>query len=97
MLYEVITIQLYRYVILPQAIRNEVPTITNEVLTLIKETALVTVIAISDILRNVKEVVSRDFTISPFVLAAIFYLLFSYVIVKSFRYIEKKYDSYNFV
>jgi len=85
-------IQIYRYVILPQAIRKEVPTITNEVITLIKDTALVTVIAISDILRNVKEVVSRDFTISPFVLAAIFYLLFSYVIVKSFRYIEKKYD-----
>ncbi len=85
-------IQIYRFVILPQAIRKELPTITNEVITLIKDTALVTVIAISDILRNVKEVVSRDFTISPFVLAAIFYLLFSYVIVKIFRSIEQKYD-----
>jgi len=84
--------QIYRYVILPQAIRKEMPTITNEVITLIKDTALVTVIAISDILRNVKEVVSRDFTLSPFLLAAIFYLLFSYVIVKVFRSIEKKYD-----
>lgn len=83
---------IYRFVILPQAIRKELPTITNEVITLIKDTALVTVIAISDILRNVKEIVSRDFTISPFVLAAIFYLLFSYVIVKIFRGLEKRYD-----
>lgn len=84
--------QIFRYIVLPQAIRKEIPTITNEVITLIKDTALVTVIAISDILRNVKEVVSRDFTLSPFVLAAIFYLLFSFVIVKFFRTIEKKYD-----
>lgn len=84
--------QTFRFVILPQAIRKEIPTITNEVITLIKDTSLVTVIAISDLMRNVKEIVSRDFTISPFVLAAIFYLLFSFVIVKVFKKIESKYD-----
>ncbi len=62
----------YRHIIMPQAIRKEMPTITNEVITLIKDTSLVTVIAISDLMRNVKEIVSRDFTISPFFLAAIF-------------------------
>lgn len=86
------TIPMYRFVILPQALRNVTPVITNEVITLIKDTALVTVIAISDIMRNVKEIVSRDFTISPFILAAAFYLLISYMIVKVFRYIERKYD-----
>ena len=75
-----------------QAIRKEVPTITNEVITLIKDTALVTVIAISDLLRNVKEIVSRDFTLSPFVLAAIFYLLASYLIILFFRWIENRFD-----
>ena len=77
---------------MPQAIRKEVPTITNEVITLIKDTALVTVIAISDLLRNVKEIVSRDFTLSPFVLAAIFYLLASYLIILFFRWIENRFD-----
>ncbi len=84
--------QTFRFVILPQAIRKEIPTITNEVITLIKDTSLVTVIAISDLMRNVKEVVSRDFTLSPFVLAAIFYLIFSFIIVKVFKAIEIKYD-----
>lgn len=82
----------YRHVIMPQAIRKEMPTITNEVITLIKDTSLVTVIAISDLMRNVKEIVSRDFTISPFFLAAAFYLIISYIIIKIFRKIENKFD-----
>ena len=82
----------YRYVIMPQAIRKEMPTITNEVITLIKDTSLVTVIAISDLMRNVKEIVSRDFTISPFFLAAVFYLLMSYLIIKIFKKLEQKFD-----
>jgi polar amino acid transport system permease protein len=85
--------QIYRFIILPQAIRKEIPTITNEVITLIKDTALITVIAISELLRNMKEVVSRDFTIYPFFIAALFYLFFSYVIIKFFRLIEKRYSN----
>ncbi len=84
--------QTFRFVILPQAIRKEIPTITNEVITLIKDTSLVTVIAVSDIMRQVREIVSRDFTISPFAVAAVFYLLFSFVIVKVFKQVEKKCD-----
>ena len=85
--------QVFRYILLPHAVRKEIPTITNEVITLIKDTALVTVIAISELLRNMKEVVSRDFTIYPFFIAALFYLFFSYLIIKFFRMIEKRYSN----
>ena len=61
-------------------------------ITLVKDTALFTVIAITDLMRGVKEIVSRDFTISPFILASAFYLLISYVIVKLFRQLEKRFD-----
>jgi polar amino acid transport system permease protein len=64
----------------------------NEWITLIKDTALVTVIAIPDLLRKVREVVSRDFTVTPFFIAAIFYLIFSYVIIIVLKQIEKKFD-----
>ena len=87
--------QTFRYVIIPQAIRRQIPTITNEVITLIKDTSLVTVIAITDLMRGVKEIVSRDFTLSPFLVAALFYLIFSYIIVKIFRRIEEKNDFMN--
>lgn len=83
---------IYRYIVLPQAIRIQIPVITNEIITLIKDTALVTVIAISDLMRNVKEIVSRDFTISPFILASAFYLIISFFIVKLFKFIEYKYN-----
>lgn len=83
---------MYRYIILPQALRNTTPVITSEVITLVKDTSLVTVIAISDIMRNVKEVVSRDFTLSPFFLSAIFYLSISYLIIQVFKQIERKYN-----
>ena len=84
--------QVYRHVILPQAIRKELPSLSSEVINLIKDTSLVTVIAMSDLLRGVKEIVSRDFTLSPFLVAGAFYLLFSYLIVKGFRFLENKYD-----
>ena len=82
----------YWNILMPQALRMQAPVFTNEMITLIKDTSLVTVIAISDLLRRVREVVSRDFTLSPFFLAAIFYLLFSYVLVTIMRKVEAKFD-----
>jgi len=81
--------EIFRYIVLPQALRRQLPTIANEAVTLIKDTALVTVIAISDLLRQVKEIVSRDFTVTPFFVAAAFYLVVSFVIDRVFRRLEK--------
>ncbi len=81
----------FRTVLLPQALRFQLPVLTNEAITLIKDTSLVTVIAISDLLRKMREVVARDFTISPFFLAAIFYLILSFIIIRSLRFVEKRF------
>jgi polar amino acid transport system permease protein len=78
---------------MPQAIRIQMPVFANEWITFIKDTALVTVIAIPDLLRKVREVVSRDFTVTPFFLAAIFYLGMSYVIIVFLKHIEKRLDT----
>ena len=82
----------FQKVLMPQALRSQLPVFANEWITLIKDTALVTVIAIPDLLRKVREVVSRDFTISPFFIAAIFYLLFSYFIILGLKRLEKRLD-----
>lgn len=82
----------FQKVLMPQALRMQVPVFANEWITLIKDTALVTVIAIPDLLRKVREIVSRDFTISPFFVAAGFYLLFSYLIILFFKRIEKQWE-----
>lgn len=81
--------QMYRYVIIPQTIHKTLPSIANEMITLIKDTALVSAVAISDILRNTREMVSQDFRVEAYFVAAILYLTMTYVIVFVFKKIEK--------
>lgn len=81
-------------IILPQTIKRVLPPLSNEAITLVKDTALVAAIGMGDLLRAAKQIVTRDFSISPFVLAAVFYLLFTTIIVTVFRIMEKKYSRY---
>ncbi len=81
-------------IVLPQTIKRVLPPVANEAITLVKDTALVVVLGIGEILRNSKEIVSRDFTISPFVIAGLIYLIFNYGLVLVFKRLEKKYAVY---
>jgi len=81
-------------IILPQTVKRVLPPVANEAITLVKDTALIVVLGIGDILRNSKEIVARDFTISPFVIAAVIYLLMNYLVVLFFRKLEKRYAVY---
>jgi polar amino acid transport system permease protein len=81
-------------IILPQAARNVLPPVCSEAINLIKDTALVAAIGIGDLLRAAKEVVTRDFTITPFIIAAAIYLFISSLLVLMFRELEKKYSVY---
>jgi polar amino acid transport system permease protein len=80
--------------VLPQTIKRVLPPVSNEAITLVKDTALVVVLGIGEILRNSKEIVSRDFTIIPFVIAGVIYLILNYGIVLLFRRMEKRYSVY---
>jgi polar amino acid transport system permease protein len=81
-------------IILPQTIKRVLPPVANESITLVKDTALVVVLGIGDILRNSKEIVARDFTISPFIIAAIIYLGMNYLVVLFFKRLEERYAVY---
>lgn len=83
--------QTMKRIILPQAIRRVLPALTNEAITLVKDTAIVSVIGLGEILRNAKEIVSREFTIIPFIIAGILYLIISSVVVTIFKKLENKY------
>lgn len=87
--------QAMRRIVIPQAIKRVLPPLSNEAITLVKDTALVAAIALSDVTRNAQQIVSRDFTNTPLVLAALFYLLFTTIVVWIFRKIEQKYGFYN--
>lgn len=82
--------QSMRRIILPQALRRTLPPSCNEAITLVKDTALVVVIGMGDLLRSAKEIFTRDFSVAPFVIAAIIYLLMTSVIIRVFDRLEKR-------
>lgn len=78
-------------VIVPQMIRVTLPSTGNEAITLVKDTALVTAIALPEILHYAKGAVTRDFTTAPFVVAAVIYLLINLVVALAFQQMERRF------
>ena len=81
-------------IIIPQTVKRILPATSNEAINLVKDSALVAVIGLGDLLRAAKVAVTRDFSIIPFIIAAVFYLVISSVIVTVFRKLEEKYSVY---
>ncbi len=79
-----------RRIILPQAFMRVLPPLSNEAINLVKDTALVSVIGMADLLRAAQETVARDFSVLPFITAALLYLAMSSVLVLMFKWLEKK-------
>jgi len=78
------------HIILPQMFRNTLLPLINEAITLVKDTSLLAAIAIGEMLRNAKELVTRDFKIDALVIAGLFYLMFSLVVVQISKRLEQK-------
>lgn len=88
-------LQTMRRIILPQAVKRILPPMGNEAINLIKDTALCATLSIPEILRNAKVTVARDFNVQAYLIAAIIYLLFTFVIIRVFRALEKRYSYYS--
>ena len=84
-------IQIMTRIILPQAIRRVLPPLSNEAINLIKDTALVIVLGIGDLMLHARQILTRDYKLLPFLIAAIIYLLFTSILVFIFRKLERKY------
>lgn len=64
-----------RHVILPQVIRIVLPPVSNETINLVKDTSLIYILAMNDLLRVARSIVQREFDMTPFLVAAIFIYL----------------------
>jgi len=87
--------QTMRRIVLPQVLKRILPPMSNETITLVKDTSLIYVLAMNDLLRAARGIVQRDFTTMPFVVAAAFYLLMTLVLTYGFQRLEKKYAVYD--
>lgn len=88
-------VQTMRRIVLPQMVKRILPPMSNETITLVKDTSLIYVLAMNDLLRAARGIVQRDFTTSPFVVAAAFYLLMTLVLTWAFQRMEKKVAVYD--
>jgi polar amino acid transport system permease protein len=87
--------QTMRRIVLPQVLKRILPPMSNETITLVKDTSLIYVLAMNDLLRAARGIVQRDFTTSPFLVAAAFYLIMTLVLTYGFQRLEKKYAVYD--
>lgn len=78
-------------IILPQMFRVTLPAIANESVTLVKDTALLYAVAVPELLHYAQTAVNRDFTIVPFFIAGIIYLVMTLVLTFIFKGIERRY------
>lgn len=78
-------------IILPQMFRIALPAVSNEAVTLVKDTSLLYAVAVPELLHYAQTVVNRDFTIVPFLVAGIIYLLITLVLTVFFKFLERRF------
>lgn len=81
-------------IILPQVIKRILPSITNEVITLVKDTSLSFALAYAEMFTIAKQIAAKETSFVPFIVAAIFYYIFNLVVALVMERIEKKLSYY---
>ncbi len=86
--------QTFFRVVLPQVVKRIVPASSNEVITLVKDTSLASVIAYAEIFRKAKEQMVSYSNLTPLFIAGVFYFIMNAVLTTIFAAVEKKLDYY---
>jgi polar amino acid transport system permease protein len=86
--------QTFLRVILPQVIKRTLPAVANEVITLVKDTSLVYILGLSELLRAAKIAANRDVTLVPLVVAGAVYLILTAFFTKVLERLEDRYAYY---
>ena len=87
--------QTMRRIIVPQMIRHVLPPVSNETINLVKDTSLIYILAMNDLLRVARTIVQREFDMTPFFVAAVFYLAMTFVLTWGFKKLEAYYGKYD--
>ncbi len=86
--------QTFLRIILPQVIKRIIPSITNEVITLVKDTSLAFVISVTEMFTVAKALASAQANMFPYMAAGVFYYVFNFVVATGMEKIEKKLSYY---
>ena len=86
--------QCFVQIIFPQVVKRILPSITNEVITLVKDTSLSFSLAYAEMFTIAKQIAAAETTLMPFAVAGIFYYIFNLVVAVTMEKIEKKLNYY---
>jgi len=86
--------QTFFKIILPQVIKRILPPVTNETITLVKDTSLAFVIAVTEMFTIAKQISAKEANVMPLMVAGAFYFVFNYVVAFIMERIEKKLSYY---
>ncbi len=87
-------VQTFFVIILPQVIKRILPSVTNEVITLVKDTSLAFTISVAEMFTTAKALASAQTSMMPYVAAAIFYYVFNFIVAWIMELSEKKMNYY---
>ena len=87
-------LQSFFVIILPQVVKRILPSVTNEVITLVKDTSLAFTISVSEMFTTAKALASAQTSMMPFVAAALFYYVFNFIVAQGMDLFEKRLSYY---
>jgi polar amino acid transport system permease protein len=85
----------FTHVVAPQVVKRIIPAMGNEVITLVKDTALAQTIGVAELFRVAQNASARQFSTMPIFIAGVFYFLMNAVVSRSFDLLEKKLNYYH--
>ena len=88
-------IQTFFKIVFPQMAKNILPSVTNEVITLVKDTSLAFAISYTEMFTLAKQVAAAQTTIMPLFIAGVFYYIFNFVVAFVMEKIEKRMNYYH--
>ncbi len=86
--------QTFVRIIMPQMFKRVLPAMTNEIITLVKDTSLSFAIATAEMFTMAKQIAAKEASLMPLMAAGVFYYIFNFIVAIVCKKIEKKYDYY---
>ena len=86
--------QTFFIVILPQVVRRILPPMTNEVITLVKDTSLAFAIGQIEMFTKAKQIAAKEVSMLPYVVAGVLYYIFNFIVAWAMGRLEKKFGKY---
>ena len=87
-------VQCFVHIIFPQVVKRILPSVTNEVITLVKDTSLSFSLAYAEMFTIAKQIAASETSFMPFVVAGVFYYIFNLIVAVVMEYVEKRLSYY---